>query len=770
MFLTIIAKTDGISFKNAELCGGILTDSTWTTKATQDYIEWPIETCPQGKIEFDVTGIYASNNVFPNPVLSGDADVHYCFLNMFDADPNNEWYGQNIDGVVMWHNPYKAIMHLFGYSYGDLYKWKTGRFRLNVAAFKGGYDDDPHAFEMGYGPIEWEKDRVYHIALEWGNGHMVYSIDGQVITDCDYSSFGVEYAPPYHTIRLGSTFKLGSGTGTAKGMSRTLFQAPVGITFSNLTFNRFEDNDPPQVVRHYSDNRLDTYISITMSEPVDEETIDFQIEPFVSGIAELHGNTISYELKEPLEKDSQYLVTLKAVSDKSGNGLVEPFSFIVETPANSIPLFGIFEIISKQPGTAVFQHEDQSIEVKTFDCIDFHKVRFSPTSVGTWNYTFNGTLGTLRCVASNSYHVKQSTGRPYQFITTQGEPWAWKGETSWRAFTHLLPFEGRYKEYIDLRASQGYTAVQSIVVSYINGDKFWANEGGTAFDCSGDGKNYDEIGHNYYKWIDRRIEYANSKGITPVVFVTWADEFVKFSSSQFENYLQYLVNRWAAYDIIWVICGEYNEAYASDLGNVPPETFRGLGEYLYSIDPYKHLISYHPSGRGSCAEFAWYDWLGFVMQQKSIEFTNAIKKDRIYDKPVVNGEYCYAGYHDNDDAGRGAWEIFTSGGFYTAGFYRTFAPDKGGWDTKANQREQDAVSTVNRYIDLLPWWTMETNGNVLSNGMVSISYKENGGSSTGLLIDPLSGEIIRDDSMEHVEIIGLDLTSPSPPEGLVISR
>ena len=455
---------------SGKMFGGQLTDTGWKTTSNSDFIEWLVPTCPQGKIEFDVTGLYANNDVFPNLNLSGTGEsVHYNFMCMFDADTLDEWFGQTIDGIKQWHNPYKMQMHLFGYVLGDMYKWRFGRFRLNVSAFSGGYDDDPHAFENMYGPVQWNGDKVYHIVLEWGNGHMTYKIDGIPMTDCDYSTFGAEYAPPQHILRLGSA-RDKNGAYSSKGVIK--MQVPVGITFSNFKFYRLQDETPPQVVRHHVDeNRLDPYIAITMDESIKYESIGFEIEPYVEGNIELNGNTISYELNSPLQEDTQYRVALHAVSDNAGNWLQESYVFTFRSfHSYNVSLYQPFEVISDVPGIINFHGPNQTIKVKSFDCGNYYKYRMAPTETGTWLYNIGDQVKSFQCVPGSDYHILTDSTK---FVTTGYEQWLWLGDTSWRAFTSLLPLEGRYKEYVDLRAEQGYTSIQSIVVSYINGDAFW---------------------------------------------------------------------------------------------------------------------------------------------------------------------------------------------------------------------------------------------------------------------------------------------------------
>jgi len=742
--------------------GGVFTSTGWTTTSSYDAIEWEIETATYGKVSFDVSGLYASNYVFPNVGKNGDEDIHYTLFNMYDLDPENEWYGKWINGTRQWHNPYKMIAHIFGYTPGDQYKWKHGRFRLNVAAFHGGYDDDPNAFEIDYGPIEWVKDHFYHIDIEWGAGKFVYKIDGNIKVECDYSSFGKEYDPPHHALRLGSS--LG-----CKGFGH---QVPIGVTFKNFAFDRYEDKNAPSVVRYYPNKeecKLDEFISIVYDEPIKSFTAS--IDPPISGSFVVIGNAIVFEQKELMEKNTKYTVTAQA-SDAFGN-TSEVRSINIATSdgyAMIVQKFGISEFVLKdRTDPIVFYGPSDSIKISCFDDGNWYKIRMAPTEIGTWTADINGERMSFECIESNLYHVKRSESNPYIFEKTTGKPWLWIGETSWRAFTSTIPFESRYKEYMDLRRSQGHTCVQSIVVSYINGDAFWSNEGGPAFDLSSGRKNYDKLNPDYYKWIDRRIEYANSIDIVPVIFITWAQEFVKFSNEQFKNYIEYLAARWSAYNIIWVISGEYNEVYSEN--NLSPEVWKQHGKTLYNADPYKHLISLHPSGRSSSKEFHDDSWFGFIMQQWPINYAQHITEDRQYDLPVVNAEYAYAGYHDNDDFRRGAWDIFTAGGFYTTGYYKTFAPDKGGYDIKANAAEQKAITVANNFIKSIPWWTMEPIGErKLSNGFELLYFSKNGDTvdpqdGVPVLIDTKTGTVSSGNG-EHV--IYVKQKDVFPPEKIGI--
>ena len=811
--------------------GGKFVGNGWQTRTRNDYIQYDIETCPYGRIEFDVVGLYASNVVFPNLQYdktgqpNGEEDMHYTLFNMWDRDTDQSWFGQSPNGIKQWHNPYKLMMHLFGYVKGDKYKWEHGRFRANVAAFEGGYDDDPHAFEVEYGPVKWQKDKVFRMKIEWGAGSIDYYVDDVLMAHCDYSAFGVEYAPPEHSLRLGSA-------NGCRGMS---MQCPIEVTFSNFKFYRNSDKVPPTITRHHPEhgstgNKLDAYISVSFDEGVDLESAKraFSIQPAVAGELKASGNTLYYELKGLLTPQTFYSVQVASgVTDFAGNALQTPiqYNFTTGDPAPAvIGKYDIWEIPILAPGIGgnkytqvslrgVFQGPSKRIEISGFwDGGDVWKERMTPTEVGIWSFTISGSstafskTGSFQCIESeNKGHVRPNPANPYTFMYDDGTPWLWKGETSWRAFTQLLPYEGRFKEYIDLRASQGYSAVQSIVVSYINGDAFWKNEGGTVFALTSDGKDYDNLNPGYFQWMDKRIEYELSKDIVPVIFFTWAQEFAKFSRAQFERFEKYMVARFTAYNVVWCLSGEYSEA-ETDFGITSSE-WEHHGRIVYNEDPYKHPITLHPGpNTRSCAEFGGQNWLGCIMQQTP-DYHSMIQRDRRHKIPVVNGEYAYAGWTLDDNALRnGAWEIFTAGGFSTAGFFTTFAPDKGGWNPDANKQQQDEMVYFINFIEGTHWWQMHPNNNLVSTGYCLanpgkeyVVYARNGGSvsvdlgaASGSLpaqwLNPRDGTMSEQFTVQggskvafnppfvgdwvlHIGTgVKRDTQAPKPPTGLVLSK
>jgi hypothetical protein len=150
--------------------------------------------------------------------------------------------------------------------------------------------------------------------------------------------------------------------------------------------------------------------------------------------------------------------------------------------------------------------------------------------------------------------------------------------------------------------------------------------------------------------------------------------------------------------VFWVLAGDY-QAYLHE-----PQLYRQIGNAVAAADPYDHPISIHPADGHVNTEFAKDAWLSYVMHQlrDAGEFlADSIRFDRMYNKPVVNGEYGYHvpesvhpqhGIRQGADYTRtGGWSILAAGGYFVAGFKHTFFDPNGhypydpGFDLPARQ-------------------------------------------------------------------------------------
>lgn len=698
-----------------QVSGGEFTDTGWKTKTMLDYIQYDVPTISGGVVEFKVTGLYANNTVFPNCQVDkyGNIDcsvddVHYQLINFWDRDDASLWWS-----VQQWHNPYKMILHLYGYTPGDVDKWNHMEHRLNVCAYNGGYEDDPHAFGNPplFGPFNWDGTKTYHHKLVWGNGHFKWYLDNILITDRDYSSFGCEYAPPDFSIRLGSAILGGIKSGGMK--------CPVGITYSDFKFYQVIDTSNPEIIDAETTieeglTSVTSDILITFNKTMNLQSIldNLTIIPDFDKTIQLIGNTLYLRNKAILNNNTTYSITVGQNSkDSNNNSLLAPFVFTFRTnkafpdtlylnQSHDFPLL-ITGLNLYSTIYASFSTENRIINLEGFwDNYNIGKIRFTPDRVGTWTYNINGTTGSFICVNSEDKGFIQPIGTNFRY--TNGEPWYWLGDTSWRLATIQHPYNGTFKDIIKVRSKQYYTAIQFIINSYINGLGFWANEGGTCYDESNGAKDYNKLNPEYFRWLDRKINYCLKYDIVPIMFFSWGQEYPNYTLAQWEAYVKYIVNRYAAKNVIFIMCGEYTEIPV-DFPEHSVDEFNTWGALVKRNDPYNHLLSLHPTGRSSSAEFANSLWMNFIGQQTPYAAT-AINQDIVHGIPVVNLEPTYF-YPDEygsptttEQVREQLYNIIQAGGYYTSGFYTTYAKDKGGFDLSLLPDEQQWVSKLNQLV------------------------------------------------------------------------
>ena len=313
------------------------------------------------------------------------------------------------------------------------------------------------------------------------------------------------------------------------------------------------------------------------------------------------------------------------------------------------------------------------------------RVRFAPTERGMWNYRIESndteleTSGTFETTNSTRRgFVRVSKTRPYGFEYSDGTPLLLMGDTNWDGMSDGVGFAPHFKDYIKLRAAQGFNAYHAMVVN--NRYDYGRNEGGESFAMfDSETRDHNRVNPNFFQWVDRRVAYADSVGMVSILFFSWSEEIRKMSTAQYERFALYIVSRCAAYNVFWVLAGDY-QAYFYE-----PPVYRQVGAAVANADPFDHPISIHPADGFVNREFADEPWLSYLMHQlrDAGEFlADSVRFDRVYNKPVVNGEYGYHvpesvhPYHgirtDASFTRTGAWSIFAAGGYFVAGFKHTF--------------------------------------------------------------------------------------------------
>ncbi len=301
------------------------------------------------------------------------------------------------------------------------------------------------------------------------------------------------------------------------------------------------------------------------------------------------------------------------------------------------------------------------------------RVRFSPPAEGTWQWRSVSTdtglhdrFGTLVCAGklaaghiSAAGHVREAQANPFTFAHEDGTPFFLLGDTQWSFSTSAITWPNEFQTYVEARAEQGFNYIHGVIY------QIWppgnaANEGGLPFYAH----NVDSLNPGFWRAFDQRVAHMNEKGMVAGLMLGWADDAWKYFSTraQVERYVQYVINRYAAYNVFWIVAGEYEES-------APPGGHAGIGEYLRRNDPYQHPRTIH-TVHTSATEFGAAAWQTTIYQQ--IFHARQVTPDRRYNKPVINSEFGYEGDQTPEEVRQDAWEIVMRGGFFVYGDTNTF--------------------------------------------------------------------------------------------------
>jgi len=248
----------------------------------------------------------------------------------------------------------------------------------------------------------------------------------------------------------------------------------------------------------------------------------------------------------------------------------------------------------------------QSLSVAGFwDGGQTWRVRFAPPAAGEWTYRsrskdpgLDGKTGRFRVIEWTAAELEANptrrgfvrvcqsgprAGRYFEYA--DGTPMLWIGDTWWAWVNARIPF-ARFQKLVDDRAAKGFNVGQLFVAA-----RAWGEER-SLLDASLSEPQLDRI-----RYAERMIRYANQKGITVWVHGWWAGRDMKkqFGEENIRRWCRYLVHRLGAYNVIWVLAGEYN---MYDYGGLGLEFWKRLGRLIDKEDPYDRLLSAHPTPPG----------------------------------------------------------------------------------------------------------------------------------------------------------------------------
>jgi len=250
----------------------------------------------------------------------------------------------------------------------------------------------------------------------------------------------------------------------------------------------------------------------------------------------------------------------------------------------------------------------------------------------------------------------------HRFLQTDdGKPFFWLADTAWELF-HRLDREDAIR-YLDNRAANGYTVIQTVALAEFEGLKT-PNPYGHLPLIDNDPANpsvKEGPGNDYWDHVDFIVAEANRRGMYVGFLPTWGDKWNKkwgegpeiFTPDNAAIYGEWVGKKYQNDGVIWILGGD--RPIESDMQK---EIIRAMARGLRAGDLEKHLITFHPTGgSGSSQHFHNDDWLDFNMRQNghTAEFTGRYDATKVdYDleptKPVLDGEPIYEDHPVSFDA------------------------------------------------------------------------------------------------------------------------
>jgi hypothetical protein len=425
-------------------------------------------------------------------------------------------------------------------------------------------------------------------------------------------------------------------------------------------------------------------------------------------------------------------------------------------------------------------------------------MRFSPDGAGRWTWRvgsadagLDGRAGAFVVLdRARGGGIRRRSGSPQHFERQDGTPFWWMGDTQWRGFG-TDPAEGldhsSVLHYLDVRAAQGFNYVHAGLMSP------GMNEGGSVFESVPD----ETLNPAYFREVDARVRAMNERGITAGIVLAWGSgdpSWTSFTSDAARRrYARYVAARYSAFDVVFVVSGEWDEA------GLPRAVFDAIGAEIRAGDPHGRLIGIH--GTGSVEEFADDAWMSFGDYQQLYNALHAnVLGARDHAKPVVNAEYAYY-LRDQDGDGvvdkpnsatlaqirHATWDLVMAGGYFVTGWGTTYLGgerDPGPFhpDDPRNDDWEEDVQHVKTLFTGLEWWRLEPHDALLDGsgtryclariGTQYLAYARGGGPLTlslggapaGVyavrLFDPRTGV-----SSERPAYTGAGPVALSPPDG-----
>jgi hypothetical protein len=244
------------------------------------------------------------------------------------------------------------------------------------------------------------------------------------------------------------------------------------------------------------------------------------------------------------------------------------------------------------------------------------KIRFKPGFPGTWRYYtmcsdtanagLHGKTGEFLCTAPDS-ETRLSRHGPVQVARDQQHlehadrtPFFWLGDAAWQAAIKSTPAD--WLEYVQKRAEQKFNVVQWQLAP--------ATPDGKTFFFS----NLDSITVNpvAFRQLDAKIVAANKAGLLNAIAPLWEiGATTGPSEDQAIRLLRYVVARWGAEDVAWII------AFESDSTGEQARRWQNIGRAVFNLVNHAPVVLLPGESFWVCDAFRREKWVDVLGAQTS---------------------------------------------------------------------------------------------------------------------------------------------------------
>ncbi|MCX6974348.1 MAG: DUF5060 domain-containing protein, partial [Verrucomicrobia bacterium] len=292
------------------------------------------------------------------------------------------------------------------------------------------------------------------------------------------------------------------------------------------------------------------------------------------------------------------------------------------------------------------------------------------------NTGLHGISGKIEVVPSTSDNPLYKHGpvrvseNKHTFAHADGTPFFWLGDTWWKNLCKRMTWEG-FQELTADRKAKGFNAVQIVCGPYPDEgflEARMANEGGLPYESV----KFEKVNPEYFNYTDRRIQHLVESGLAPVIVGSWGrgdcNSMQAIGLEGLKRHWRYLVARYGAYPIFWILAGEIPEETKWNKG-----PWAELANHVRGLDPFHRTLTCHTGhGRRGAKDDTTamdFDMVGGNHDQNvAVQPQTVAIVSSAYSKeppmPVLVGETCYEGHMQQgfgDTQRRMFWQSILSG-------------------------------------------------------------------------------------------------------------